>query len=1227
MSKARDLADFISTGSILSDGTIESTEISGVTATANELNVLDGITATTEELNNVAGVNSDVQTQLDGKQGVVSGVSDTEIGYLDGVTSNLQTQLDNISVTSGSLTKSFASGETASITLAQAISPAPVVSVTKEVPQTGQSSKGAWDVATDGANYDRHNTAYDTTLIPVTPYDYSSGTIQGAADINAEVSTPTGVAFSDDGSKYFVVDISSTVHEYSLSTAYDVDTQTLTTSFDASSQVASAFVVRFKTDGTKMYIGADAGTVYQYSLSTAWDVSTASYDSVNYDTSAQVTALRGVSFKPDGTAMYIGHTSGTTTKVFQYTLSTAWDVSTASYASKTVTLSTSWVIGGIDISPLGTTLLIGRETYDDIVTFSIATAWDISTLNTSGTLVGSTSLSNTNGVGLSVDGSRIAFTGNASGNLARVGAFNFTADTPFLTLGTGSFASTDVGKTIEGNGGEVILTATDGSYSVVTAFNDSSTIAAGSWGMYALTFDATNGVELSGFVEGASYSLSSYANTSTKQLANDGSHVGFAFNSDGTRVIALDDANNRFHQWDLNTPYDVSSSFSFSAYNVPTGSNLQGGPTFSPDGLVAYYAEINAERIYELTLANAFDMSNVSSYTSLQVTSQDNYPYAVRFNSDGSKMIMLGRVGGTGRLYSYNLSSTFDITSASYASVSITIPTSYSTFTSSTYSDFIFSSDGTKIIAVDDEHDNLVEFSLDGSPFDIGGGLTYSNVLIRGTGSGSGAMHSIALNSDGTTVFGLERSGTDVFQADLLSQASVTAQYSPAITNASGQIDTNFWTDINSMTADQTANDGEVYYAVSTDDRTTWSVIKDSDGVRPIVRDNAGTWEVNDSSTYTGTAWVSATSNTEMDALQEALTSAGQYIPGFDIENASYDSVSFNVGSQDAAAAALTFNNDGTKMYVTGYANDSVFQYTLSTAFDVSTASYDSVSLNVASQEGDVQSVKFNTNGTKMYITGSASSNVHQYTLSTAFDLSTASYDSVSFNVTQDNFPSDVAFNNDGTKMYVTGSSSDSVHEYTLSTAFDLSTASYNSVSFSVSAQDSSPSSIAFNSEGTKMYIVGDSVLQYSLSTAFDLSTASYDSVSFSVSGQETSPTGMAFNLDGTKMCVIGFSSDSIHQYSTTGSIAFLNHMNKTQLDAVTDPNHYTLGDSLDLMIALYMGSNGTSPTSDGVSINYDAEALNQGAVLGTDYDYDFPDSSTVRITSNAAQNLKVRVV
>lgn len=46
---------------------IEVADITDLTATATELNVLDGITATNTELNYTDGVTSAIQTQLDGK--------------------------------------------------------------------------------------------------------------------------------------------------------------------------------------------------------------------------------------------------------------------------------------------------------------------------------------------------------------------------------------------------------------------------------------------------------------------------------------------------------------------------------------------------------------------------------------------------------------------------------------------------------------------------------------------------------------------------------------------------------------------------------------------------------------------------------------------------------------------------------------------------------------------------------------------------------------------------------------------------------------------------------------------------------------------------------------------------------------------------------------------------------------------------------------------------------
>ena len=153
---------------------------------------------------------------------------------------------------------------------------------------------------------------------------------------------------------------------------------------------------------------------------------------------------------------------------------------------------------------------------------------------------------------------------------------------------------------------------------------------------------------------------------------------------------------------------------------------------------------------------------------------------------------------------------------------------------------------------------------------------------------------------------------------------------------------------------------------------------------------------------------------------------------------------------------------------------------------------------------------------------------------STAWDLSTASYDSKYKSVSsEETSPRSVAFKPDGSKMYIVGTSSDTVYQYSLSTAWDVSTASYDSKYKSVSSEEISPRSVAFKSDGSKMYIVGtssDTVYQYSLST--DVSTASYDSKYKSVSSEETAPSSVAFKSDGSKMYIVGYSSDTVYQYT-----------------------------------------------------------------------------------------------
>ena len=106
-----------------------------------------------------------------------------------------------------------------------------------------------------------------------------------------------------------------------------------------------------------------------------------------------------------------------------------------------------------------------------------------------------------------------------------------------------------------------------------------------------------------------------------------------------------------------------------------------------------------------------------------------------------------------------------------------------------------------------------------------------------------------------------------------------------------------------------------------------------------------------------------------------------------------------------------------------------------------------------------------------MFILGEGNGAVYAYNLSTGFDVSTASFINNFSVASQENSPQGLAFNNDGTKMFITGDGGKDVNEYTLSTGFDVSTASFVD-SFDISSEDGLPNGLAFNSDGTKMFVL-----------------------------------------------------------------------------------------------------------------------------------------------------------
>jgi len=299
--------------------------------------------------------------------------------------------------------------------------------------------------------------------------------------------------------------------------------------------------------------------------------------------------------------------------------------------------------------------------------------------------------------------------------------------------------------------------------------------------------------------------------------------------------------------------------------------------------------------------------------------------------------------------------------------------------------------------------------------------------------------------------------------------------------------------------------------------------------------------------------------------LLQAASGVSTGIPGaWDLAYAFPDDpntyVTYGMGINDSSSGVFAegsnpftvfFKPDGTKMYVIISAgassgdNDTVFQYSLSTAWDVTTKSYDSKKFSFALQETSPWGLWFKPDGTKMYMSGSLNDTLFQYSLSTAWDVSTASYDSVS--VVLSSFAGDIIatatsifFKDDGTEFYVIDPGNDDVHHFTLSTAWDLTASNWTrQTDFYVGGEESSPAGIALSPDGKYMTILGyagDDFTSFKLSTAWDTSTATLINGSqVYVGGLETSPRSFVWGEDGRALFYTGTGSDQVRKLYVGG--------------------------------------------------------------------------------------------
>tara|TARA_R110002153_G_scaffold17336_1_gene60175 strand:- start:3091 stop:5616 length:2526 start_codon:yes stop_codon:yes gene_type:complete len=219
----------------------------------------------------------------------------------------------------------------------------------------------------------------------------SSSPSQSSVSLGYGIRTFT---YANSGYKLYVTDTSGNIiKQYNCSTAYRPDTASLTTTVDFDTPVKYGsngvylYGISVMDNGTKLWLNDGfADNVLGFKMTTAHDVSTIVPDKWHQNISRRDDGVRGIKLKSDGTKMIVNEGG----ELNQYNLSTAWDVSshsmTTANSSFNPTSPSSAVSYGLAINGSGTRIATTKGNAGSntkITAQTLTTAWDLSTASAS----------------------------------------------------------------------------------------------------------------------------------------------------------------------------------------------------------------------------------------------------------------------------------------------------------------------------------------------------------------------------------------------------------------------------------------------------------------------------------------------------------------------------------------------------------------------------------------------------------------------------------------------------------------------------------------------------------------------------------------------------------------------------------------------------------------------------------------------------------------------------
>ncbi|MDA9108741.1 autotransporter outer membrane beta-barrel domain-containing protein [Candidatus Pelagibacter sp.] len=197
---------------------------------------------------------------------------------------------------------------------------------------------------------------------------------------------------------------------------------------------------------------------------------------------------------------------------------------------------------------------------------------------------------------------------------------------------------------------------------------------------------------------------------------------------------------------------------------------------------------------------------------------------------------------------------------------------------------------------------------------------------------------------------------------------------------------------------------------------------------------------------------------------------------------------------------AIEFKPDGTRMFITTNKNHSggpgvaVYQFKLTTAWDTSTLDCEKiyeVDITGSDNEDQVRTITFKPDGTRMFVGGMTRDRIREYILTTPFDLrSGVSEGSLSARLESSSDASmrNIQLHSDGTILYVAGDDNNNMHKYTLSTPWDITTISSTSTEYDLTSRVSHMRGFIFTANFTKLFVTNDAGTSASTNKIFEYS-------------------------------------------------------------------------------------------------------------------------------------------